>query len=178
MIIKDFFKLYATNDNISTDKLVQMVEEGLLRINDKQLIYSLEEVAQITNRSRRAVYHWVQSGKLNTILFNDINYVKSEDLQKFLDLLPIPKNKTCIYVRGKNIDEINALVTKTIEEIGVNKYRTSVYVDIDNNTDGLKDLFKFMLDFKNIVVYSNVDFMQDSIAKIVFETTGSQLKTI
>ena len=178
MTIKDFFKLYATDDSISVDDLVKMAEAGLLRINDKQVIYSLEDVANITNRSRRAIYHWVQSGKLDTILFNDIKYVKSEDLQKFLESIPIQKNKTCVYVQGKNIDEINELVSKTIDDLGINKYRTPVYIDIDNSTDGLKDLFKFMLDFKNIVVYSNVNFLSEPVTKAVFDVTGSQLKTI
>ena len=44
--IKDFYKMHAENGVISVDKLADMTEGGLLTINEKQMVYSIDDLLQ------------------------------------------------------------------------------------------------------------------------------------
>lgn len=175
--IKDFYNMHAENGVIPVDKLTDMTTSGLLTINDKQMVYSIDEIAKILNKSRRAITYWVDTGKLNTIKTDSGNLVVSgEELHRVLKETPVPKNRRCIYVREKDIESVNKFIKGVTANIDINKYRSRIFVDIDGD-EGITELIRYMLEsgVSGIEIYSNVDICKINpyIESIVTATNSS-----
>lgn len=176
--IRDFYKIYANGDSISIDDLVKMTEEGLLHINDKQTLYSLDEVAKIMNKSKRSITYWIETGKLNVIDIKDNRLVTAEELDRLIKSTPVQKSSRCIYMKANNIDEVNKFVKEVSEKLDINKYRSRIFIDISGE-DGLEELFKYMIEKGYIEVYSNIDILSlNSHFETIVNVTNSKIITV
>ena len=179
LTIKDFYKIYADgNDSISTDKLVQMTEQGLLFINDKQMIYSLDEISKIMNKSKRSITYWIETGKLNVIDVKDNRLVTADELERLIKSTPVQKSNKCIYVKADNIEGVNKFVKEVSDKLDINKYRSRIFIDISGD-EGLDGLFAYMLEKGNIEVYSNIDILKlNKYFKNIVNVTNSAIITV
>ena len=175
--IKDFYKMHADNGAISVDKLTDMTENGLLTINDKQMIYSIDDIAKILNKTKRALTYWVETGKLNVLKSESGNFiVTNEELHRILKETPVTKSRRCIYVKADDIDSVNKFIKRVTADIDINKYRSRIFVDIDGD-EGITELIRYMLEsgVSGIEIYSNVDIYKINpyIKSIVSATNSS-----
>lgn len=176
--IRDFYKIYANGDSINIDDLVKMTEEGLLQINDKQVLYSLDEIAKIMNKSKRSITYWIETGKLNVVDSKDNRLVTADELDRLIKSTPIQKSSRCIYVKANNIDEVNKFVKEVSEKLDINKYRSRIFIDISGE-DGLEELFNYMIEKGYIEVYSNIDILGlNSHFETIVNVTNSRIITV
>ena len=179
--IRDFYNMYSENGVISVDELVDMTEGGLLTINKKQMVYSIDDLTKILHKSKRALTYWVQVGKLNVINSNGSNFsVTDEELHRILKETPVPKNRRCIYVKANDIESINKFIKKVTADIDINKYRSRIFVDIDGD-EGITELIQYMIEngVSGIEIYTNVDIYKiNPYIKSIVTATNSSISTV
>lgn len=181
--IKDFYKMHSDNGAISVDKLTDMTVNGLLTINDKQMIYSIDDVAKILNKTKRALTYWVETGKLNVLKSESGNFiVTDEELHRILKETPVAKNRRCIYVKADDIESVNKFIKRVTADIdiNINKYRSRIFVDIDGD-EGITELIRYMLEsgVSGVEIYSNVDIYKiNPYIKSIVVATNSSVCTV
>ena len=155
--ILDFYKAYGDIDGgISYKELARMTEEGLLQIRDKQVNFTLDEVASILNKSKRAISYWVQTGRIKPFKPDDSNtaVISAEELDRLIQETSVAKQKQGIYIKADTIEEVNSFVDKVVQQYNLNKYRIRIFVDI-NGTEGFDEMYRYLLSLTGLTLYTN-----------------------
>ena len=177
--IKDFYSIYATDGKITVEELEHMTQSGLININDEQLIYSIDEISKILNKSKRSMTYWIENKKLMTIAVeNGSRVVTNKELKRILKETPIQKSKRCIYIKADNIEEVNKYVKEIISGYDIDKYRSRIFIDIEKD-EGLEELLSYALEKKGVEIYSNIDLMRENkYIKSILNATNCKLITV